>query len=102
MNLITGCRIALGKVAGLHIALHVISCLLIARVLISGLHIALLVVPCLLIARVVISGLLVAIIRQLFEFALKSDHVLVLDKATKLGVSFVLHDVHDLCFIRSV
>ena len=82
MNLITGCRIALRQVAGLHIALHIILCLLIARV--------------------VISGLLVAIIRQLFEFALKSDHVLVLDKATKLGVSFVLHHVHDLCYIRSV
>ena len=82
MNLITGCRIALGQVAGLHIALHIILCLLIARV--------------------VISGLLVAIIRQLFEFALKSDHVLVLDKATKLGISFVLHDVNDLSLILCV
>ena len=82
MNLITGRRVTLRQVAGLHIALHVILCLLIARV--------------------VIPGLLVAIIRQLFEFAFKSDHVVVLDKTTKLGVGFVLHDVNDLCFIRSV
>ena len=104
MNLITGSRIALRQVSGLHAPLLEIPSLLIALialVAIPGLLIALVVIPSLLFALVVIPGLLVAIIRQLFEFALKSDHVLDLDKVTKLGVRFVLHEVNDLSSVRS-
>ena len=55
--------------------------------------VALLEIPSLPFALLVIPSLLIAIIRQLFEFALKGDHVLVLDKAIDFKVFSVLDDV---------